>query len=135
MLHIDRLIGRNLYLLPIPRRYGQVSAAQLHVEDRRRANVELLVGAGRRRESQRTQEGVEHRDCSPAQPYAHESIVSAAPRAHHEISMNGSLTRGKTTRKRAPPPGALPAVASPPWTWAIDRTIARPSPVPGTARE
>ena len=40
--------------------------------------------------------------------------------------------RGKRTRKSAPPPGALPAVASPPWTRAIERTIARPSPVPGT---
>lgn len=41
---------------------------------------------------------------------------------------------GRVRRRRAPPPGGCSTVTQPPWACAIWRTIARPSPEPGTER-
>ncbi len=135
LAHVRRALGGDQDLRAIPGLNRYLAAVDVHVDDRGWANVVLLVGAHRRRESRPRHPGDERYDCSPPPATAHEDIVSRPPPAHHERWVNGSFMRGKTTRMSAPPPGARLAVASPPWTRAIERTIARPRPVPGTMRE
>jgi hypothetical protein len=84
LLHVDGVGRGDLNLRAIPRLDGDLSPVNVHVEDRRRANVVLFVGARRRRESQKRQQGEERYDGSPPQSFAHEPIVPRQPRAHHE---------------------------------------------------
>ena len=114
MTDVHRIVRRDQHLRAVPGRDGYPAALNVDVEDGRRANVKLFVGAHRRREGQTTQEGEKRHDRPPPAFSAHGTIVSSGARVHHESPVNGRLIRGKTTRNIAPPPGARAAVASPP---------------------
>src|SRR5262249_5650547 len=59
-----------------------------------------------------------------------DQLADARLVVYHEDGRHQRLLRGSSTRNSAPPPTPFAATIRPPWSSAIRRATARPSPVP-----